>query len=158
MCLYKIIKNCSIGVGTSTTDTETSISHVPSSTFGSSSAGTTTLGHSVTPWNTPTHTRTDQSSTTKLETTAKEEEGKTSPAQTTHTSPEIFTWGPVEESSPMYPHIPERLPPVQLPPIDTYPPTPFPPRNKHRERINSEASEYTAMIIGLISVCQGIPF
>lgn len=58
--------------------------------------------------------------------------------------------GPIDESSPMYPHTPDRLPPQQ-PPI---PPPYYPPHSTHtpktRNRINSEASEYTAMIIGKI--------
>jgi len=140
-----------VGVGTSTTDAESPPSLVPSSTSHSSS-GSSPAGQSVTPWNTPTHTRTDVSSTTKLETTIKEhveEEEPTSPIQTTQTTTEVFTWGPPEDSTPMYPHIPERLPPPPGPPISYYPPTPYTPRNKNRERINSEASEYTAMIIGI---------
>ncbi|XP_077296865.1 neurexin 1 isoform X2 [Arctopsyche grandis] len=134
-------------IGTSTTDIGTSTSGITSSTSAGSS-GPTTISESMSSWN--TNTGMEQLFTTKVETTIRETEEPSSPIHVTHTSPDLFTMGPVDESSPMYPHIPDRLPPAPGPPI-YYPPTSYTPKNRGRERINSEASEYTAMIIGIVA-------
>lgn len=147
--------------GTSTTDGGTSTSHQPS--------GATTLVHSITtsvhpvsPWSPAMHTKPDHHSTSSGSGTTpyqtpkgvEEEEEPSTPVHktTSHSAPDLFTWGPHEESSPVYPRLPERLPPVQMPPAEYYPPTAYTPRVKSKGRINSEASEYTAMIIGMKTI------
>lgn len=131
-------------IGTSTVDFGTSTTSLLSSSTGGSSSGPTTHGLPMSSWN--TQTTLEQLFTTKSGTTMRDTEEPSSTVHITHTSPDVYTMGPIDESSPMYPHIPDRLP--EIPPIQYYPPTSYTPRGKGRDRINSEASEYTAMIIG----------